>query len=144
MSILDIFRRKKTQSVWDALMDIPELKAQKELYDIMSAQNAISGCTSDEMPNGVGEFGLEATNPIPVNTISGSILYLGGLRTPDGSKISYERLGSLEVGNIDKPIDKYLITDENDDKLTIIYISPYQAINSKKSPKGLKQVSPLL
>ncbi len=143
MSFFDIFRRKKTKSVWDAMMDIPELKAQKVLYDVMSKLNA-GGCTTDEMPNGIGEFGLEPTNPIPVNTVQGSILYLGGLRASDGTRVNNERTGCLKVENIEKPIDEYYITHENGEKLAFIYISPYQAINSKKAPKGFEQVSPLL
>lgn len=143
MSIFDIFKRKKTKSVMDAMMDIPGFKAQKELYEVMSAMNA-DGCATDEMPNGIGEFGLEPTNPIPVNTVQGSILYLNGLRAPDGTRVNNKRLGALKVENIQKPIDEYLITHKNGDELAIIYISPYQAKNSKKSPKGLQQVSPLL
>jgi len=127
MSIFDIFKKKKPKSVWDETMDIPELKAQKELFDAMSAMNSKDGCTTDEMPEGVGEFGLEPTNPIPVNTVQGSILYLGGLRAPDGTRVNNERLGSLKVSNIQKPIDKYLITHENGSELAVIYISPYQA-----------------
>ena len=144
MSIIDIFRKKKPKSLWDELMDIPEFKAQKKIHDAMSTMNAKDGCTTDEMPNGIGEFGLDPTNPIPVNTIQGNTIYLGGLRALDGSKVNYERLGSLQVDNIKKPIDKYLITHENGDKLAIIYLSPYQAKNSKKAPKGLEQVSPFL
>jgi hypothetical protein len=143
MSIFNIFKKKKPQSLLDAMMDIPELKAQKELYDVMSEMNK-DGCTSDEMPEGTGEFGLEPTNPIPVNTVQGSILYLGGLRAPDGTRVNNERLGSLKVDNIQKPIDKYLISHEDGSEIAIIYISPYQAKNSKKAPKGLEQVSPLL
>ena len=143
MSIFDIFKKKKSKSLWDEMMDSPELKAQKDLYDVMSEMNK-SGCTSDEIPEGVGEFGLEPTNPIPVNTVQGSILYLGGLRAPDGARVNNERLGSLQVQNIQKPIDEYLITHENGNELAVIYISPYQAKNSKKAPKGFKQVSPLL
>jgi hypothetical protein len=69
---------------------------------------------------------------------------LGGLRASDGTRVNNERLGSLQVDNIEKPIDAYLITHENGDDIATIYISPYQAKNSKKAPKGLDQVSPLL
>ena len=125
------------------MMEIPGMKEQKDLYDAMSEMNA-GGCTTDEMPNGVGEFGLESTNPIPVNTVQGSILYLGRLRAPDGTRVNNKRLGSIQVDNIEKPIDEYLITHGNGDEIATIYISPYQAKNSKKAPKGLNQVSPLL
>lgn len=124
-------------------MDIPGFKEQKELFDVVSKANE-GGCATDEMPEGFGEFGLEPTNPIPVNTVQGSILYLGGLRAMDGTRVNNKRLGSGGVDNIQKPIDEYLITHENGDELAIIYISPYQAKNSKKAPRGLQQVSPLL
>ncbi len=80
------------------------------------------GCTTDEIPEGFGEFGLEPTNPIPVNTVQGSILYLGGLRAMDGTRVNNKRLGSGSTQNIQKPIDEYLITHENGDELAIIYI----------------------
>ncbi len=123
--------------------ELDELKKQQKLFETMSAMNA-GGCTTDEIPNGIGEFGLEPTNPIPTNTVYGSILYLGGLRAPDGTVVNNKRLGSVGADNIKKPIDKYLITHKNGNEFAIIYISPYQAINSKKSPAGLDQVSPLL
>ena len=62
----------------------------------------------------------------------------------DGTRVDNKRLRSLGVQNIQKPIDEYLITHENGNELAIIYISPYQAKNSKKAPKGLEQVSLLL
>jgi len=143
MGLFDMFKKKKPRTIYDELMDIPGFKEQKELFDVMSKANE-GGCTTDEMPEGFGEFGLEPTNPIPVNTIQGSILYLGGLRAMDGTRVNNKRLRSLGAQNIQKPIDEYLITHENGDELAIIYISPYQAKNSKKAPRGLQQVSPLL
>jgi hypothetical protein len=50
----------------------------------------------------------------------------------------------LEVENIDKLIDEYLITDDDGNELAVIYISAYHARNSRKAPEGFKQVSPLL
>jgi len=143
MGLFDIFKKKKPRTAYDELMDIPGFKEQKELYEVMSKANE-NGCTTDEIPEGVGEFGLEPTNPIPVNTVQGSILYLGGLRAMDGTRVNNKRLGALQVGNIEKMIDEYLITHKNGNELAIIYISPYQAKNSKKAPRGLQQVSPLL
>jgi len=144
MGIFDFFKKKKPKSFMDEIEDISPaaammMKMQQEMW-----RDNPHGCSTDEMPNGIGEFGLEVTNPIPVNTVQGSILYLGGLRAPDGTRVNNERLGNLTVDNIEKPIDEYLITHENGDNIATIYISPYQAKNSKKAPKGLTQVSPLL
>ena len=143
MGFFDLFKKKKERTLYDELMNIPGMKEQKELFEIMSKANK-SGCTTDEMPEGIGEFGLVPTNPIPVNTVQGSILYLGGLRSIDGKRVNNKRLRSLSAENIKKPIDEYLISHQNGKELVIIYISPYQARNSRKAPKGLNQVSPLL
>ena len=143
MGFFDLFKKKKERTLYDELMDLPGMKEQIELFEIMSEANK-GGCTTDEMPEGIGEFGLVPTNPIPVNTVQGSILYLGGLRAMDGTRVNNKRLGSLGAENIKKPIDEYLITHQNGYELAIIYISPYQARNSRKAPKGLLQVSPLL
>lgn len=143
MGFFDIFKKKKERTLYDELMDIPGMKEQRKLFEIMSEANK-DGCNTDEMEEGIGEFGLTPTNPIPVNTVYGSILYLGGLRALDGTKVNNKRLRSLGVENIQKPIDEYLITHENGDELAIIYISPYQARNSRKAPRGFHQVSPLL
>ncbi len=94
MGFFDLFKKKKERTLYDELMDIPGMKEQKELFDIMSEANK-GGCTTDEMPEGIGEFGLVPTNPIPVNTVQGSILYLGGLRAMDGTRVNNKRLGSL-------------------------------------------------
>jgi len=96
MGLFDVFKKKKERTLYDDLMNIPGMKEQKELFDIMSKANE-GGCTVDEMPEEIGEFGLEVINPIPVNTIQGSILYLGGLRAMDGTRVNNERLGSLKV-----------------------------------------------
>ena len=145
MGIFDFFKKKKPKSFMDEIEDISPaaammMKMQQEMW-----RDNPHGCSTDEMPNGIGEFGLEATNPIPVNTVElGSKKYLAGLRASDGSKVNNQRIGSQTVDNIEKHIDSYLITHENGDDIATIYISPYQAKNSKKAPKGLKQVSTLL
>ena len=118
MGLFDIFKKKKEKTLYDEFMEIPGMKAQKEIFNFMSEMNK-DGCITDEIPEGFGEFGLEPTNPIPVNTIQGSILYLGGLRAMDNTRVNNQRLGSLGVENIQKPIDKYMITNENGDELAI-------------------------
>ena len=144
MGIFDFFKKKKPKSFMDEIEDIsPAAAMMMKMQQEMWRDNPY-GCSTDEMPNGIGEFGLEATNPIPVNTIHGSKIYLDGLRAPDGTKVISQRQGSLSVDNIEKLIDMYYITHENGDDIATIYISSYQAKNSKKAPKGLKQVSTLL
>jgi len=140
---LDSQEENKPKSIMDELLEIPGVKEQKDLFNAVEKMNS-DGSTSDEMSEGIGDFGLEPTNPIPTNGVHGSILYLGGLRAPDGSRVDNERIKTVKVENIKKIIDVYSIYHEDGSHITTIYISPYQAKNSKKAPKGLTQVSPLL
>jgi hypothetical protein len=94
------------------------------------------GVDADEMPNGVGEYGLSPGNPVPCRTVFGSTAFLGRLRAPDGSKVTYERIGSEILAVSEFSIDKYQITHESGQPLAAIYISPYQKRNSTKPPKG--------
>ncbi|HWS41222.1 MAG TPA: hypothetical protein VN247_08065, partial [Arenimonas sp.] len=63
------------------------------------------GVDADQLPNGYGEFGLSLTNPIPCQSILGGRLYLDRLRTLDGSKILYQRIGSCFSDVTRHPID---------------------------------------
>ena len=129
-------RPKKKESVYDALMKNPKMREMKELYEVMKGLNE-DGTDQDIIPEGLGEFGYDITNPIPVNTIFGNTSYLGRLRTMDGIKVRYERRGSGHAKNINNPIDIYDIYN-GDDKITTLYISPYNKKNSKAAPRGFK------
>jgi hypothetical protein len=139
MGLFDLFRRKpeaKPPSLWDALQSLPEFQEQKELFELMSAM-CENGIDADEMPNGTGEYGLVATNPIPCKTIFGSTAYLGRLRAADGTKVMYERLGSTQSPVSPHPIDLYEVTHSTGRKLATVYISPYQKRSfSRKAPRG--------
>lgn len=132
--------KAKPKSVMDALNENPQFKEMKGLYEVMQTMNE-GGTDEDVMPDGYGEFGHEPTNPIPVNTVMGSIAYLGKLRTLDGIKVQYERMGSITAPNIDNMIDEYEIV-ANGKKITHLFICPYNKKNSDRPPKGFK-ISPL-
>lgn len=124
----------------DALNENPAFQEMKGLYEVMQKLNE-GGTDQDVMPDGYGEFGHEVTNPIPVNTVMGSIAYLGKLRTMDGTKVHYERVGSTSAENIDQVIDEYEI-HANGRKVANLFICPYNKKNSDRAPKGFK-ISPL-
>jgi len=114
-------------------------KEMKELF-FSELQTNTQACNTDEIPNTVGQFGLDPTNPVPVYFIPSSNIYLERLRTTDGQSIKWERDGSLSIPSIEKSIDKYKIFDNAGKFLTHIYISPYHKKTSKKAPKGFKMV----
>lgn len=119
----------------EVLQSSPQFQQQKELFDAMTAM-CEGGVDADEMPNGTGEYGLVATNPIPCRTAFGSTTYLGRLRAADGAKVNYERLGSTQSSVSPQPIDIYNITHPTGRRLATLYISPYQKRISGKAPRA--------
>ena len=97
-----------------------------------------NGLEYDEIPGAFGDFGIESTNPVPVNGVLSSNNYLSKLMTDDGLAISWEKLCSMKADNIDNLIDCYRITDSKGQVRQYIYISGYHSCTSKKAPKGYK------
>lgn len=125
----------KKPSVMDRLQRNPDFQKQKQLYDLMSALSA-DGCDADELPGASGEFGLSPSNPIPTKTILGSTNYLERLRTSDGEKVLFERIGSFSSEVTAHPVDGYAIKLPGGADLATLYLSPYQKRNSGKVPRG--------
>ncbi len=131
--------KKETKSLMDEINEINEIPAfqkQKELYEAMENLNA-EGIEVDTLEDGYGEFGHDITNPIPTNTPFGSIDYLESLSTIDGTKVEYERIGSMSSPNIDYPVNKYIIS-ANGEQIATLYITTRNKKNSERAPKGFK------
>ncbi len=116
---------------WYRLYKRPELA----LIISMVKKNP-QACSLDEIPQGVGEFGLVVTNPIPTFGIPSNRVYLDSLRLPNGESIEYRRRGSTYGEGIEYPIDVYDLFDRYGLLIKTIYISPYHWVNSRKAPAG--------
>lgn len=127
----------KPKTVWDALNVNLIFQQQKELADAMSVM-CEDGVAADELPNAEGEFGMTPSNPIPCKTVFGSTAYLGRLRTLDGTKVGYERVGSTTSSLSPHPVDEYEISHPNGERLATLYISPYHKRISGKAPQGFQ------
>ena len=137
---LNLIKTKhKKKSVLDELNANPKFQELQGLYKAMHAMNE-DGTDQDTIPNGYGEFGYDLTNPIPVNTIFGNTAYLAKLRTMDGTKVAYNRIGSFSSPVSDKPVDGYEVF-ANEEKVATLYIDPYNKKNSNKAPKNFKLIS---
>ncbi len=82
----------------------------------------------------INQYGKSIENPILLNSIDSSLLFLNALITNTGNYIIYHRLGSsIKKGS--KPIDKYEIitTDNNRD---VIFISIYNSRSNFVPPYG--------
>lgn len=101
-----------------------------------SLGNFEGGALTDVIPNSYGEYGLCATNPVPVKGIAANEIYLQSLQLLSGEKFTWSRIGSTGSENIKDPIDMYQITTSSGVDVCVIYISPYQSVISRKAPKG--------
>src|SRR3954447_1833724 len=128
---------RRSVSAWDALQRLPQFQEQQRLHEAMS-RLCEDGVDADELPNGRGEFGRDPANPIPCNTVFGSTVYLSRLRATDGTKVVYERLASVASEVTSRPVDAYEVSHLDGRKLAIVFISPYQKRNSRKSPRGFE------
>lgn len=79
-------------------------------------------------------LGKSIENPILLNSIDSSILYLDSLITNTGNYIIYHRLGSSSVEE-GKPVDRYEVFT-TDFKRDILYISIYNDKNNFIPPNG--------
>ncbi|MCB0786382.1 MAG: hypothetical protein KDC02_19520 [Flavobacteriales bacterium] len=113
-------------------------EAALSVYDgfLLTLGQAGQGTDQDQMPEGIGEFGSEVTNPVPVKGILSNELYLSRLRLPNGGKITWQRRGSTGAKNIPHIIDAYAIMDEAGQPITTLYICPYNQRTSERAPKG--------
>ena len=141
MNFIKAPSKEKPKSIMDKLNENPEFQKQKSLFEAMQMLND-EGLEVDTLEEGYGEFGHDITNPIPTNTPYGSIAYLGALRTLDGTKVEYERIGSMSAPNIDYPVNKYEIF-ANGEQIATLYLTIRNKKNSERAPKGFK-LAPIL
>lgn len=125
----------KPKTVWNALSADPTFQQQRKFVKAMSHM-CEDGVDADELPNAEGEFGTIPSSPIPCNTVFGSTAYLGRLRTPDGTKVIYQRIGSVTSEQSPCPVDAYAISHPDGHKLATLFISPYHKRASRKAPRG--------
>jgi hypothetical protein len=136
MGLFDFFKKEEEkQPEW--LSMIPKEMANMFLSEI---RNNPQACKLDEIPQGIGNFGLDKTNPVPVYGVPENEIYLSKLRLSNGDRIRWRRIKSLEIASINKPIDEYEIFNMNGDTITLLYISPYHLKTSSKAPAGFKIV----
>ena len=72
----------------------------EKLHNLMcplSIKNRIVGGQDlDELPDAAADFGRSEENPIPATGPIGALVYLSSLKTQDGRRLLYHRLGSVD------------------------------------------------
>jgi hypothetical protein len=128
MGLFDFFSGKKRKEEQEAM----EMLA---LYMQHQSDSREGSVDADELPNGIGPFGLVNTNPIPTRNVNGSNDYLSRLRTIRGSRLESHRVGSTSAEEITSGmIDMYVVSA--DGKEVTLYICPYHQRTSGKAPDG--------
>lgn len=128
--MFDIFRKKiQDESIEEQLNDVKN-------YPDEFKNMILEGESCEEIPNAIGEFGLSATNPIPVNGIRGEIKYLSRLKTNNGSGLIFHRLGSISQQGFKHAIDVYEIVSLDMKTYDTLFFDMYHPRRSTKAPKG--------
>lgn len=107
MSFLNSFFEEQTEQTRadkiynDALRLFNTTALQNDTYDAALAEKIRTGVDCDMIPGSTGEFGHDATNPIPVNGPLGELTYLSRLRIRStGSMVFFHKVRS--IGNVDE------------------------------------------
>jgi len=96
---------------------------------------------SDDFPGGNGPFGLCASNPIPVNGVEGEIVYLERLRTTNGQRVFFQRIGSVQTPNqLPAAVDEYEVLALDRSMGCRLFFSMYFPRRSRKAPQGFTLV----
>jgi hypothetical protein len=103
----------------------------------MIKEKIVGGLDVDQLPDGIGEFGRSAENPIPVNGPLGELVYLSLLKTRIANqRLLFHRLGSVES------LDIYETVSIDGGKWDILFFSMYHPRKSRKSPAGYALAEP--
>lgn len=125
---------EKKSSLLSEIMNSEFFKTMQKVTE-MTINNNTQATELDEIPEGIGRYGLEKTNPIPIKGVMGNIAYLAKIRTKEGVKVEYKRIGSTSAENIKTAIDIYEISVAGK-LLDTFYLNPYHKRNSEKAPDG--------
>lgn len=117
------------------------LERMRRLLDDDAAQIAMlgepiasmvkGGIDCDQLPDSRGRFGLEVTNPVPVNGPIGELSYLSKLRTLRGERLLFHRLGSQGT------VDIFEAVDFSGQEWFVLYLDMYHPRKSRLAPTGL-------
>lgn len=120
--------------------DEPTGKQKQEVVNspifAMAPHSFSEGC--DELKGAYGRFGMEISNPIPVNGPVGETVYLNRLRSEHGVGFMYHRLGSMQSPVTDELVDCFQVMSLDLAERYDLYFCMYFFRRSRKAPDGLK------
>lgn len=85
---------------------------------------------------GEEDYGLVLNKPVYTSSINGSNHYLSNLRSELGEKLTWDRMGSYVVSDVDGMVDQYEMYLPSGELYRSIYINMYSKTTAKDVPKG--------
>jgi hypothetical protein len=86
----------------------------------------------DKIPNGVGAFGLNERNPVPVNGAIGELAYLSRLETVNDERLLFHRIGAVHATDV---FEAVTITGTS---WHILFVDLYHCRRSRLAPDGFR------
>jgi len=139
MGIFDFFKSEEEKEQDEATKILRRIaerkKARTEAADeLVSATGSDDLVSNGQISTGIGRFGLDVTNPIPVKGFSGLDHYFEKLCLQ--KRISWERRGSTSAENINGMIDIYVLSAQDGSDLGRLYVCMYCDETSMRKPEG--------
>jgi hypothetical protein len=127
---------KEEQYLQDALKNVHRMiedeEFQLEMLNPTLKEIIKSSPSYDRDPNGSGQFGFAAKNPIPVNGPIGQIAYLSKLETNKGERILFHRIGAINS------IDVFEAVTFSGSEWFIFFTDLYHPRRSRLTPEGFR------
>ncbi|MGN0948099.1 hypothetical protein [Megasphaera sp.] len=136
MGFFDAFfkeqQKTKSEEIYDnALQIFNSAELQNKSLPPQLAEKVMSGEDCDIISGGLGRFGHDVTNPIPVNGPSGEFVYLSRLRLRrTGSMVFFHKAGSSDG------IDVFELTNASGKFVDRLYLDMYHPRCSRRYPDG--------
>jgi hypothetical protein len=130
-----LFGKNEDKQVEDMIAKINLIRDDENFQNMMLGDlmkdliEENQGC--DIIPGSEGDFGFSSSNPIPVNGPIGQLAYLSKLRTLNGERIFFHRLGSVENAT-----DVFEAVTFSGSKWFKLYLKMYYPRRSRKAPEG--------
>lgn len=130
-----LFGRDQNSQIQAAISKIKMIQDDEHTQNMMLNDYMLSEISKNPecnvIPDSKGEFGFSPSNPIPVNGALGQLAYLSKLRTLNGERLFFHRIGS--VGNA---TDKFEAVTFSGSEWFTFYLKMYFPRRSRQAPEG--------
>lgn len=136
----------KASPVEEAYSKIDDFLGNEDAQNQRCPENILAlmkeGGAMDRVPNGIGEFGRDRRNPIPVNGPLGELVYLSSLLTSAGAHVVAHRLGSIQHSDAkEKYMDLFEIVSLDGSKWDLLFFDMYHTRKSNLLPSGYRRAA---